>query len=322
MKFRNRSEAPAGYDLVDKSTPSYSFCINYDKEIAGQLNIKTRSTREKAATLIKVFNIKHIDAFIKAFSQVTSGDGHELDNILTIHSSALFALLMFYDISITNPLEIGGYKFDTVLFEVKNDVLVNGLDCSKDKPSSVDVALFDSNDEVLLLLEVKLTEPLNGNKEKIKPKYNKWIKEHIKSENDRFTIGYEEDSLCAKDSNGGLLYNGGVKQLIAHYIGALNGPYIKNNNDLYYKLYNKAKKIFLASFLLSPTSELLTDNKGKDAIKLKSYIQHISKLGEILDKIEISGSKKVLPFYPFVITPERVESHSILSSIKNFYQIK
>ncbi len=318
MKLRNREEVLGRYKVKDKSTPSYSFVYP-----GNDVEFKSfTKEKKKMATLIKTFGIENIEAFQKAFDQVTSGKGHELDNILTLHSSALLALLMFYDVSANNPMIIDKYEFDTVLFEVENRVFVEGIDCSKDNLSSVDVALFDSKSKVLLLLEVKLTEPLSGNKEKLKSKYNEWIKNNI-SPADQAVIGYEDGFLQARDSasnRGGLLYNGGVKQLIAHFIGAAHGPNKdENHNDCdYNKIYYKeAKEILLATFLLSPESDLFSDNKN-DKKKLNTYKKHILKLGEILCKIKPS---KVSPNKSFVLTPDDIKKHTILPSIKKFYRI-
>lgn len=317
MKLRNREEVLGRYKVKDNSTPSYSFVYPENDGEVKSINPK----KKKMLTLIKTFGIEDIEVFQKAFEQVTSGKGHELDNILTLHSSALFALLMFYDISANNPMIIDKYEFDTVFFEVENNVFVEGIDCSDDNPSSVDVALFDSKSEVLLLLEVKLTEPLKGNKERLKSKYNEWIKNNISPE-DQAVIGYADGFLQAKDGNsnrGSLLYNGGVKQLIAHFIGAAQGPSKDNNHKdcAYNKIYEKAKEIFLATFLLSPESDLFSDNKN-DIKKLSAYKKHILTLGEILGKIQPS---KVSPNMSFVLTPDDIKKHTILPSIKKFYRI-
>lgn len=315
MKLRNREECPKGFELKDNSTPSFSFIESYDG-VKIDHGIKYW---KKAATLMKIFQLNNDnDAFTKAFSQVTSGEGKEYKNILTIHSSALFALVLFHDVE-NNPVKIGDYTYDKVLFEVENEVIVEGFDCSKDKPSSVDVALYDSNNSALLLLEVKLTEPLSGNTETLKKKYVDWVNNTLSPES-LPQLGFENDALKAVRRDKSLQYNGGIKQLIAHFIGACNGPSDNSRDESYKKYYSNARacsRLFLATFLLSPDSDLLQDNGGKDADIIREYSILVKSLGEALKNSPI---KDVHIHEPFVLTPDDLNfNHSLAKGIIDFY---
>lgn len=316
MKLRNRNEIPKGFELKDNSTPSFSFVENYNG-----IEIEHKKGWEKAATLMKLFQLSNEnEAFTRAFFQVTSGEGKELNNILTIHSSALFALLLFHDVE-NNPVRIGGYTFDKVLFEVENKVIVDGIDCSKHRPSAVDVALYDSTKSVLLLLEVKLTEPLSGNREKLDDKYVKWINENLQPQSIR-AIGFKDGRLEATRNNNSLNYNGGIKQLIAHFIGACNGPAEDFKLKDYIEYYNKARRcgqLYLATFLLSPNSDLLQDDDGKDSYKIDEYHNLVKSLGNALGKC----TPKVVKIHePFILTPKDLQfNHPLAKDIIDFYHL-
>lgn len=319
MKLRNRNDIPKGFELKDNSTPSFSFVENYDG-----IEIKRKIKGwKKAATLMKLFQLNNEnEAFTRAFFQVTSGNGNELNNILTIHSSALFALLLFYDVE-NNHVKIGNHTFDKVLFEAENKVIVNGIDCSKHRPSSIDVALYDSKESALLLLEVKLTEPLSGNKEAFNSndKYAKWINENLSSKS-MDAIGFKDGKLEAKRRDNSLNYNGGIKQLIAHFIGACNGPAEDFRSKDYIEYYNEARRcgqLYLATFLLSPDSDLLQDDGGKDSYKIDEYHNLVKSLGNALNKC----TPKVVKIHePFVLTPKDLQfNHSLAKGIIDFYHL-
>lgn len=314
MKLRNRREVPGAFRLIDRSTPSYSF----EPDWAG-VKIDRFHGWHKAATLIKTLGIDNAgNAFTDAFRQVTQGRGGELRNILTLHSSALFALLLFHSVG-RHSLTIGAHTFDRVLFEVENAVNVAGVDCRDDNPSSVDVALYDSARRVLLLLEVKLTEPLDGNSEVLADKYLRWLRSLDLTAADAAAIGWQGQTLKARDAGGRLLYNGGIKQLIAHLIGAMNGPDERSGNADYRQLYASASTIYLATFVLSPESDLLHDGNGADAVKMANYAAHAERVGRILRKAETG---RVRLHSPFVLTTSDLRfSRELPAGIRQLYSL-
>ncbi|MDE6162647.1 MAG: hypothetical protein K2F98_03840, partial [Bacteroides sp.] len=252
MKFRDRDKVAkhiamslgSGVEIQDKSTPSYVF--------------KKSSRNEKVnETLCRFFDIPETEAFKTAYDQVASGQGNESENLLTIHSSALLALLCFYRVEAGNSLSIECdgtlYEFDKVFFEVENIVID-----PHDRPSSIDVALYSTKNKVLLLLESKFTEPINGsNLKDIGEKYFNRLKLLSKS-GIRF-IDKTHKFDCAKVTIGKrerLIYYDGIKQMIAHLIGAETGPVRlpdgkKVKQEKYATCFDEAQKIYLGCILVN-----------------------------------------------------------------------
>lgn len=252
MKFRDRDKVAehiamslgSGVEIQDKSTPSYEF---------------TKSTRNEKVNevLCRYFDISETEAFKSAYDQVASGQGNESGNLLTIHSSALLALLCFYRVEAGNSLSIECdgtlYEFDKVFFEVENIVQV-----PSDRPSSIDVALYSTKNKVMLLLESKFTEPTNGsNLKDIGEKYLNRLK--LLSESGIRFIEETQKFDCSKETVGKrkrLIYYDGIKQMIAHLIGAETGPVrLSDSNKVkqeeYTMCFDEADKIYLGCILVN-----------------------------------------------------------------------
>ena len=177
-------------------------------------------------TLERVFAIRKDkrEMFEKAFRQIVSGDGKELENMLTLRSSALYCLLHFYDkaggIMLFNIPYGNGVLLlhvESVSFEVKNNVF-GGL------PSNVD-ALLEGNDEegkkVSLYLESKMTEYFDLVLEETYsasyyPYFQKWLKGMPGLEILLEGEGEEQKTRLRSDRP---RYLEGLKQMCAHLIG-------------------------------------------------------------------------------------------------------
>lgn len=284
MKFRDRDKVAkhiamslgCGVDIQDKSTPSYEF---------------TKSARNEKINevLCRYFDIPETEAFKSAYDQVASGQGNESENLLTIHSSALLALLCFYRVEAGNSLSIecdgSLYEFDKVFFEVENIVQVPA-----DRPSSIDVALYSTKNKAMLLLESKFTEPTNGtNLKNIGEKYLnrlkllsetgiRYIEETRRFDCEKVTVGKKER----------LIYYDGIKQMIAHLIGVETGPVRlpgsnKVKQEEYVMCFDEADNIYLGCILFNDADFF----EGTEYEMISSYIdlyeRSMTKLTETIE---------------------------------------
>lgn len=329
MIFRDRSKAEAyvgrcigsSESIHDISTPSYAF----QKKSKGETSCDT---------LCRIFDIKEREKFKTAFGQVVSGQGNESGNILTIHSSALLALLCFYNVSNENPLVIQCnstfFKFDKVYFEVENIVKD-----PKDRHSSIDIALYSTDQNVMLLLESKFTEPLTGgNLRDVREKYIKRLKP-LHQEG----INYIDSSKtfeCKKRNIGPTkhyIYYEGIKQMVAHLMGAETGPAPANSlnkaNELkkqkqeeYFKCFELADEIYLGCILFN--DESFFDDYENNMIG--EYINLYEGSMEILSKSIVGKNKNKIYLLTQPKTYQEVfnnnaSSYKLLSKVAEFYHL-
>lgn len=179
-----------------------------------------------AEGLIDVFDITNKDLFHKKFEAACKG--FESSRITRIHSSALCALLFFYNITKENPLvlSINGCKmeFYESIYEYKNNVF--------NEPSNIDLVLYGidlhDNKNVILFMESKFTEYYCNAAKKSskissryldnatisKPIYNRLFLENVY---EKVTVGNKFSLLSTKRT-----YSEGIKQMISHYVGIRN----------------------------------------------------------------------------------------------------
>ncbi len=231
-------------------------------------------------TLKEIFGDINEDSFKNA----TKGQGNELKRILTMHSSALLALLFFQSVSEDNPLSITingkEYKFTSVDFEYENKCL-DGRDSNgvEYRPSCVDVKLTDKEQHVVLFLESKLSEYLhNGKQTGISMEYHKQYREI-------FEKGELIDGLIIKEEDGTLTltttkrrcshYCQGIKQMMCHFIGAMN-----------YKAKHQDEEVLLGTILLDMSS--IDESRYKEYCK--DYKQLADKLTRLGKEVKMIGT--------------------------------
>ena len=157
--------------------------------------------------------------FCSKFVQAISGDGQEANKIMTLHSSALAYLLVFYSVSKDNPIYVKvndkEEKFTESLFEVKNEVCEGSGNFS-----NVDVVL--RGEECVLDLESKFSEYLGSGPVEVK-KVDYYDEIYGRLADTLKKAGVE---LVSKDGKRFLeredeaaFYNEGLKQMISHYLG-------------------------------------------------------------------------------------------------------
>lgn len=188
------------------------------------LSIMPNEGEQAHETLGRIFKID-IPDWKEKFNEATFGPGNEINRILTLHSSALLALLCFSHVSEENPLLIDGIRYNERWFEIKNKVF--------NMPSSIDVVLKNKDGDILFI-ESKFTEYLDKESPNIKMAYFDTYKELLPLIPNRplqlvfpkilkkevgFTIQPTSKSKVYNQ-----LYLSGIKQCISHLIGIANGP--------------------------------------------------------------------------------------------------
>ena len=270
--------------------PSFAFNKKDDSETPEQ-------------TLIRMFGINNEDnKFSEKYQQAISGDGKEEDNILTYHSSALCALLHFYNVE-KEGIKININKkeiiFNKSYFEWKNKVIHN--------PSNVDIVLISKDGKKVLFLESKFSEYLDESQWSksisnvyLKNKYSKVIYEDLFRS--IFVKEEEKDKdnfkIKLKDSTKRYYYDG-IKQMISHYVGIKNIICDKNNKI---KEYNekliKEKKDIMAKVEVIYLGTILYDGFDFPKFKrennsLERYRYIYKKLYETMKKYSNEEKQKV-----------------------------
>jgi len=231
--------------------------------------------------------------------------------ITTIHSSALLAFLAFYKVSEDTPIYIDDIKYTQRFFEVKNKCIRT--------PSQVDVVLVSSDWKNVLYLESKFKETLEVSSEiEVRGAY-RWknkcgveiYKEDsfIKHTGSILKGNKDETFKIAVRGDEPKTYLDGIKQMISHYIGMLNGSNGKNE-DVFEEKIKEAKNINLASIVYdfpnipnfkensdSLSFEKRLENYGELYEKLAKYLNTLTgKLKEPSDDIKYSVREKLLTY--------------------------
>lgn len=277
------------------------------------------SNNDACSTIKDTFSLD-VKNWENKFKEAPHGQGNEIDRILTLHSSALLALLCFSHVSTDNPLLINGVAYEQCWFEVQNRVY--------DRPSSIDIVL-KANDGTLLFLESKFTEYLHSDSPNIAYKYFDFYKVILPllpgcplqmvfpktwTENgvNILGLGLIPKSKADRYTD---LYLGGIKQCFSHLIGLAKGP---QNEDEECWLDIAGRKIYFGSIVYelndshfsiyrdfySETIGRLTSSMLADSVPDHgSHVNQIHILPNILTYQEIFGNRefklsvKVRKFY-------------------------
>lgn len=268
--------------------------------------------------LIDRFGIKDNDLFKEKYREATSGDGQEWTRITTLHSSSLIALLCFYSISESNPIQINGYTFTESYFEVKTQVF-------QDAKSNMDVVLRGRDKDggkVVLFLECKFSEYLSTGKydnisiEAYKGTYNELGL--FKNDNLPFIVEVKKDKECiCISSKKKPLYCGGIKQMLSHYIGVSNYSSLRENALAERKRFivDKEEKVLLGEILFD-----FGDNITGE--KLKNYNEAYSSLARLINSNNKIGMFEKVLTYQDVFFAE--ENRGVIKddNIRKFYRLE
>lgn len=248
--------------------------------------------------LIELFEITDKDLFKEKFHQSCGGSGNEIQRIGTLHSSALCALLFFYNVTENHPLTLTVEGKECIFihsrFEFKNPVIKN--------PSNMDVTLVgryaDTGKPVILFLESKFSEYMERTDKKLDisgaykdHKFSKAVYDEIpqklglivskiktvkskdgKTEKEIFTLSSSEP--C---------YLEGIKQMISHFIGVNNfiekGPVTNDHKIISAK--NDDADIYLGAILFDKGIGDFEISKGVKCFE--SYKEKYESLADILN---------------------------------------
>lgn len=251
-------------------------------------NISTTCENICSNRLIELFGITDKDLFKEKFHQSCSGSGNEIQRIGTLHSSALCALLFFYNVTENHPLSLTVEGKECIFihsrFEFKNPVIKN--------PSNMDVTLVgryaDSGKPVILFLESKFSEYMERTDKKLdissgylSNRYSEdiyrnklgglgiTVTEHL--DKNEFTIESTEPR-----------YLEGIKQMISHFIGVNN--FITQGSVTYDPLVSYVRSdadIYLGAILFDKGIGDFEISKGVKCFE--SYKEKYESLADILN---------------------------------------
>ena len=235
--------------------------------------VSSKDDEDRRVTLNHLFGS---DISQDHWKQAVNGKGHESNRIMTMHSSALLSLLFFHAVSESNPLciQIDGkkYSFTKAVFEVQNRCLEGG------NPSSIDVMLVDDDEKVVLLLESKLSEYLTcGKKKDINIQYKNQYPDVMQfgKKSTRISMLVENNSLTLQGKDSPSHYCEGIKQMLCHFIGAMN--FEKSKDDKHEGLIGYQKLLGMVLLDLSSISKKKFDTYKDDYKELAKYLNGLHK---------------------------------------------
>lgn len=234
----------------------------------------------------------------KLFNQAATG--LELRRITQLNSSSLFAFLFFHSVSEDNGVKIKGFEgelFTNVAFEVNNKIDEKTLSMEylkgRKPVSHIDVVLY--NEKSAILLECKFSEYLEHYScapAKVARVYDAFY-------NKLFGVdGKEIDGLvkCSDDKNNAFItvkgseskpcYYDGLKQTIAHFMGAHG---ILNSGRGHKNLRLDGKELHLVEVVFDFSSiDALPDKEREEADEaLRTYAEFHKRLCEKLNTIKV-----------------------------------
>ena len=283
----------------------------YSKNSCSFIDMKNVSECQVCANLKGIFGITN-ELFEGKYCMAISGDGQEYRRISTLHSSSLVALLCFYSLSKDHPLtmEIDGKKveFYKSLFEQKNPIDKEGQ-----HNSNMDVVLVGKNDadeSVILFLESKFSEYLtHGKYDQISFVYDEMYRALIADGQPivglEIVPGADTWSISAPKGKP-QQYCQGIKQMISHYLGILNG-FIEDKGKEY-------DHIYLGEILFKFPECVDRKHKSYD-----SYVGLYKQLARKLNSINSEPKFKVLE--SSLTYQDLLRSFRLDDKVREFYKI-
>lgn len=243
------------YDyLKDKCDSFKDVCIEETKSSRSKSGVS-----QESFSFVRNANETKTDVINRVFGLDLSNEKWEkkLDHrILTLHSSALLAFLVFCEVSKENPVKIKEIKeLDGIKF-TKLDIEVP-LNCIRGGKSKIDVVLKDESENNTLFLECKFSEYLHCGKEMISSAYEQvYGKYGIQEILNNIGLKYNNGVIGQEDKTS--VYCQGIKQMVSHFI-AIDKKCYKGN-------------VFLGTMLFD------FEEAGRD--KLESYSELYKKLAK------------------------------------------
>ena len=319
-------------------SPAFDFSVkntNGNKNSYSFTDASTTSEHLCAKKLIELFEIADKDLFREKLHQSCSGSGNELNRISTLHSSALCALLFFYNVTDNHPLKLNVNGKDCIFihsrFEFKNPVIKN--------PSNMDVTLVgryvNSDRPVILFLESKFSEYIerNGVELEISAAYlkNDFSKDVYENNLSALNLSRTDKKIVTdkygkkpkeiftlKDNNP--CYLEGIKQMISHFIGV--NKFIEKGPVTYDPLVSYVREdadIYLGAILFDKGIGDFEIANGKTCYE--SYKEKYEALADILNKAIPDENKKKLHVIKDLFSYSMFENSDFIKEgkIKKFY---
>jgi len=190
---------------------------------------KEELREETIKTLCDIFDLAP-EPFKHKFKSATKNNLLELRRISTLHSSSLIALLCFYNLEkVPLPYTMPDGTsciFTNSYFECQNKIK------NAPSPSNVDVVLTGkikgTNQNVVLFLESKFSEYLEGNKkddisDSVYGQIYQKLENQLKEVGVSFNKNKEGTKWSIQSDSNDSYYCEGVKQMISHYLGITYG---------------------------------------------------------------------------------------------------
>ena len=282
-----------------------------------------------ANRLADLFGIKCRDLFREKFAQSCGGSGKEWKRIATLHSSALCALLFFYQTSEDTPylMEIEGetYTFTCSRFEYQNTVIEGR------NPSNVDIVLIGRNSAgkpAVLFLESKFSEYYEGTGKKLKisaayldNRYGKALYSESSLKKMGLNREPQEEGETFTLTSKKACYLEGIKQMISHYIGIRNlcdRP--DGGEDAAAREIAAGAKVLLGEILFTKGIGQLPIGNGEEC--LASYRKKYTALADVLnEQLERDGIRDKFTVLRDIVSYSQFQDKAYIRErqIKRFY---
>lgn len=270
--------------------------------------------------LSDLFKIAERDIFRCKLKQISNGNGQELRRITTMHSSALCALLFFYNVTRDHTLELrlddNDCEFYCSVFEYKN-IVIKGRN-----PSNVDVVLIgtekSTGQRVILFLESKFAEFYNDTSKELsgvsgeymRNEYGKDIYEKLVALQKYILEPDSDDNF--KITSKKFCYLEGIKQMISHYIGIrnlCNGIKYEEKRCFNELIKTEDAKIYLGTICY---------DKGFAELAFNNYQKQYSALVSILN--DVTPSETNITVLPELLRYSQDELKGFVNdSIRKYY---
>jgi hypothetical protein len=229
--------------------------------------------------------------FAEHYERQVTGTGNESSKIDSIESSSRLALLCFCSVE-DSPITIdipnfGSFCASQCFFEAKNRVIT--------LPSNIDILLVDKaqGETRLLYLESKYTEYIRDAEKDVqigKSYFNKY--ENLM--NSLSEVVDHKDSKIKTNEAVKHTYQYGLKQMISHFIGVVQGPAAEDKNFVEIKkLWDEADQIYLGTILYKFDENDSTDTTPNDNSYFSCYSKLHKKLAVALNAYAKDKAKRI-----------------------------
>lgn len=245
---------------------------------------------ERREFLKAAFGVENPSRFDEKYEEASTGSGNPCKDFDSLRSSALCALLSFYNIK---DLEINGIHYDKAYFEVQN-VVITG-----EKPSNMDVVLVSNDNKTILFLECKFSEYKSNAQQLVPNAYldkcamSKQLYELIVNEG-LGTIDPGDKKFIFRTK---CAYSQGTKQVISHLVGItsfLQRPAGYGDNFSFYGSEDQRRNLYKQTFDRVIFQEVLFELKGYEA-ELNAYLCLSEKIRKLFNA---SGIIEGIEFAP------------------------